>query len=171
MEGFRGRTTAKLYVFNDPDGSIAKILEKGAPVDIFKEFLIMEKTIRGNVFLIEGVNAIWKLATGIGGVDPFGPNACIGVGDGTTPESPIQTGLLGTNKAYKKVDSGYPKITDNKVEYRATFGPDEAVFDWHEWTVANGCGDEYINLNRKVEDLGRKSANTTAVLHVIFEIV
>jgi hypothetical protein len=122
------------------------------------------------VFLNEGINYLWRLAMGETGLTPFSSNSCIGVGDGTASASATQTGLLGTNKYYKQVDSGYPQVSGTQIIFQATFGPTEANFAWNEWTVANGCGDEYINLNRKVEPLGTKSEGATWVLQVVLTI-
>jgi len=113
---------------------------------------------------------LWRLAMGEAGLTPFGSNSCIGVGDGTTAADPAQTGLQGTNKFYKQVDSGYPTVSGTSIIFQATFGDTEANFAWNEWTVANGCGDEYINLNRKVEPLGTKVAGATWVLQVVLTI-
>jgi len=56
------------------------------------------------------------------------------------------------------------------VRFRATFGPNEANFDWREWTVANGDSDAAVNLNRKVQDMGRKIPGTTWAMEVQLKI-
>ena len=50
--------------------------------------------------------------------------------------------------------------------FRATFGGTEANFNWEEWSVSNGPGDDYVNLNRKVESLGTKAEGTTWIFTV-----
>jgi len=89
---------------------------------------------------------------------------------GRQRRDPSQTGLQGTNKYYKIVDSGYPQISGTQIIFRATFGPNEANFSWNEWTVANGSSDAAVNLNRKVENLGTKSSGSTWVLQVTLSI-
>jgi len=161
------RTVTRVFVFDDPDGSIARQLQSGASLERFLERLREARTVEGNVFLSEGIYFIWQAVTGAAGLTPFdSANAHIGVGDGTALEDPAQTGLQGANKHYKRVDSGYPQVVGSAVKFRATFGPDEANFDWREWTVANGSSDAAVNLNRKVQDLGRKAPGTTWAIEV-----
>ncbi|MHC1628477.1 MAG: hypothetical protein ACXQTI_06595, partial [Candidatus Nezhaarchaeales archaeon] len=82
-----------------------------------------------------------------------------------------QTGLTGTNKYYKGMDTGYPVFgSARKATFRSTFGGTEANFTWNEWTVANGPDDTSINLNRKVESLGTKSEGSTWILTVELSI-
>jgi len=173
-ERVKGASTARIFKFNDPDGVIEKLARSGMPIDkiieLFKDKLVEAREVKGNLFLNEGINYIWRLVKGETGIVPFGANSCIGVGDSTTPASPDQTGLLGVNKSYKRVDSGYPVVNGTQLIFQSTFGPTDANFDWNEWTVANGCGDEYANINRKVEALGTKSAGSTWILQVALTI-
>ena len=167
----RLKTVTRIFIFDDPDGSIAKQLQNGASIERFIDKLKEVKTVEGNVFLNEGITFIWQAVTGVTGLTYFdGSHAYIGVGDGTTPEDPTQTGLQGTNKYYKLVDSGYPQVSGNIVKFRATFGPDEGNFSWREWSVANGNSDAAVNLNRKVQDLGTKASGTTWTIEVQLQI-
>lgn len=166
----KGISVARIYKFRDPDGLIARLGRSGVPADklagMFPDRLEEVKEVKGNVFLNEGIQFIWKAVTGQSGLTYFGSNSCIGVGDGTTVADPSQTGLQGTNKLYKQVDSGYPQLSGNSVIFQATFGGSDANFSWNEWTVANGCGDTYVNLNRKQESLGTKASGATWILQV-----
>ena len=167
----RLKTVTRIFIFDDPDGSIAKQLQNGASIERFIDKLKEMRTIEGNVFLNEGINFIWLAVTGATGLTYFdGSHAYIGVGDGTTAEDPTQTGLQGTNKTYKLVDSGYPQVSGNLVKFRATFGPDEGNHAWREWTVANGNSDSAVNLNRKVQDLGTKASSTTWTIEFQLQI-
>jgi hypothetical protein len=167
----RLKTVTRIFIFDDPDGSIAKQLQSGASIERFLDKLREVKTVEGNVFLNEGINFIWLAVTGATGLTYFdGSHAYIGVGDGSTTEDPTQTGLQGTNKTYKLVDSGYPQVSGNIVKFRATFGPDEGNHAWKEWTVANGNSDAAVNLNRKVQDLGTKASGTTWTIEVQLQI-
>jgi len=167
----RLKTVTRIFIFDDPDGSIAKQLQNGASIERFIDKLKEMRTVEGNVFLNEGITFIWQAVTGATGLTYFdGSHAYIGVGDGTTPEDPTQTGLQGTNKYYKLVDSGYPQVSGNIVKFRATFGPDEGNFSWREWSVANGNSDAAVNLNRKVQDLGTKASGTTWTIEVQLQI-
>lgn len=174
-EFVKGTSTTHIYKFKDPTGEIYRLSKMGKPIEEilskFKDNLIEVKVVKGNLFLAEGINYIWTALCG-GSFTPFdSTHACIGVGDGTTPENYSQTGLQGTNKYYKSMDTGYPTYgTDRKATFRATFGANEANFAWNEWTVANGCSDDAINLNRKVESLGTKSPGSTWILTVELSI-
>jgi hypothetical protein len=170
----KGTSITNVVKFRDPSGRVAELLESGVPVEdavkLFKELLVGIQRVEGNIFLQEGINFIWLAVTGVTGLTYFRNNSCIGVGDGTESEDSSQTGLVGTNKTYKRIDSGYPTLSGTQVTFRATFGPDEAVHAWQEWTVANDCSDDAINLNRKVANLGVKSADATWVLEVTLSI-
>jgi hypothetical protein len=138
----------------------------GWSVDKVKELGIFEKPsllwIPGNILLNEGINLLWTLACGGSGTSWNSANAYIGVGDGTTSESATQTGLQGTNKAYKAMDSGYPTYGSNQqAKWQSTYGSADANFTWNEITVANGSSDTATNLNRKVQSLGTKASGTT----------
>lgn len=113
-------------------------------------------TIEGNCFLNEGINqGIWPLVCGASVTNYSNANARIGVGDGTTPESPTQTDLTGTNRLYKPCNAGYPVYgTDQRCTWQATFNENEANWAWQEWSISNTAG---INLNRKQAYIGTKS--------------
>jgi hypothetical protein len=138
----------------------------GWSVEKVKELGIFEKPsllwVPGNILLNEGINLIWTLACGGSGTPWSSANAYIGVGDGTTAEAATQTGLQGTNKAYKVMDSGYPTYgSAQQARWQSTFTGTEANFTWNEITVANGSSDAAINLNRRVQNLGTKASGTT----------
>jgi hypothetical protein len=170
----KGTSITKIWIFKDPDGIIEKLGRQGIPAEriyeMYPDRLIDVKEVKGNVFLNEGIQFIWKAVTGQTGLTYFGSNSCIGVGDGTAAEDPSQTGLTGTNKYYKQVDSGYPQLSGNSVIFQATFGSTEANFAWNEWTVANGCDDTYVNLNRKYAVMGVKQSGATWILQVTLTI-
>lgn len=120
----------------------------------------------GNCLLNEGINEMWKLITGKGGTPFNNTNSYIGVGDGTATAYPTQTGLLGTNKTYMKLDSSYPIVEGQTIKLQATYGPDDANHEWQEITLASGSSDVAVNLNRAVGDLGRKAQGTTWLAHL-----
>jgi len=174
-DGIRLKTKTTLLKFRDPTGVIYRLSRMGKALEAlekeFKRLLQEKKIIHGNLFLEEGINYIWSALCG----ETFTPfdnaNAHIGVGDGTDAEDYSQTGLLGTNKCYKGMDTGYPTYgSDRKATFRSTFGDTEANFAWNEWTVANGSDDTATNLNRKVESLGTKSEGSTWILTVELSI-
>lgn len=91
-------------------------------------------------------------------------NARLGVGDDATAPSATQTGLLGTNKAFKGMDSGYPSRSAQTAEWRATFGSTEGNFAWEEYTVVNAADDTGDNLNRTTSSKGTKASGETWTL-------
>jgi hypothetical protein len=111
--------------------------------------------IRGNLLLNTGVNTIFSTLCG-GSVVLFDYyNARIGVGDGSAAANASQTGLQGTNKAYARMEYGYPIYGSNqKVIFRAVFDANNGNFTWNEFTVDNGN----ISLNRLVSNQGVKVA-------------
>ena len=165
------RTEWVVYKYPKMESEAQKLLHYlhhilGWSVERVKDLGIFEKPsvvwFSGNVLLNEGINLLWTLACGGSGTPWNAANAYIGVGDGTTAENAAQTGLQGTSKAYKVMDSGYPTYgTDQKAQWQSTFAGTEANFSWREITVANGSSDAAVNLNRKVQDLGTKASGTT----------
>jgi hypothetical protein len=163
------RSIWRISKFRDPDNMIAAMLQQGANVEdvirSFPEAFIGIDEFEGNVALNEGLRLLIDLIAGTGTGTPWNAaNAYVGVGDGTTSESADQTGLQGTNKQYKAMDSGYPTRTNQTCEWRATFGGTDANFAWNEFTVANGNSDAAVNLNRKVVSKGTKSSGETWTL-------
>ena len=115
--------------------------------------------VDGNLLLNEGIALLQKFITGTdasGDIPWDNANARIGVGDGTTAEDATQTGLQGTNKAFKGMEAGYPQISGNTTTWRAVFGGTEANFSWQEFTIVNGADDTGVNLNRKVSNQGTR---------------
>jgi len=171
----RSRTITKVWKFIDSDGKIYEMLMSGASIEDvlskYNKYLIGFEEVEGNIFLAEGVKFIWLCISQGSCSPPFdNNNSYIGVGDGDQEAKADQTGLQGANKYYKKVDSGYPIVSGNKIVFRATFGGDEANFSWKEWTVANGGSDDAVNINRKVKYLGDKERGSTWVLMVELSI-
>lgn len=117
----------------------------------------------GNLCLNDGINELWKLVCGIGGVQFNEANAVLGVGDSTAAAAAGQTGLqANTNKAYSLVEAGYPTYgTNQQATWRTTFGTTEANFSWQEFVVANGSSSSAITLNRKVSDQGIKVSGSS----------
>jgi len=169
------KTKFTIHKFFDPEGEIEKLGREGKSIEeILKKFrhrFIGLSEFEKNVFLNEGINAIWTLVCG-GTETPFNnTNSYIGVGNSTTAENPTQTGLLGTSKYYKGMDAGYPTFgTDQKAVWRATFGGTEANFAWNEFTVANGNSDAAKNLNRKVSPQGTKQSGQTWILSITLSL-
>ena len=107
--------------------------------------------IDGNLLLNEGITELLNLLIGGTATAFNNANAFIGVGDGTTAAVATQTGLVGSNKTYRPMDTGYPQIVGNVVTFSATFGASVGNHAWREFTVANSNSDTGKNLNRKVE--------------------
>ncbi len=86
--------------------------------------------------------------------------AHIGVGDSTTAFAASQTNLQAvTNKFRRPMDSTFPTLAANAINFKSTFGTGEANFAWAEWGVFNHLSAGTM-LNRKVEALGTKMGGT-----------
>lgn len=158
-------TTWDIYTFDDPDGEIARASMNGADMGTLGPYT--HDTIEGNLTLDEGLQLIIDLVAGTGPGNAWdNAHAHIGVGDGDAPVDAAQTGLMGANKSYKPMDATYPQRTGRVCVWRATFGPEDANFEWNEYTIANGPDDTAVNLNRRVERDGPKRPGNTVVYSV-----
>ena len=176
VESVKIRSEWTISKFKDPTGEIAKRLQSGARVeDVVREFpdsFIGTETFSGNVALREGLYLLTGIISGIDTTSAKwdATNARTGVGDSTAAEDPSQTGLQGTNKYWKGMDTGYPQraasesASEQYVEWRSTYGGNEANFAWNEFTVVNAANDTGKNLNRKVVSKGTKASGETWTL-------
>ena len=168
------RPTWRIRDFHDPTGEISQWGRNGASIqEILHGFpgsLHLDQCFLQNLLLNEGINELWTLVCGTGATKFDSANAYIGAGDSDTAASAAQTGLqAASNKLYKAMDGGYPTYgTSQKATWRSTFSTSEANWAWKEITVANGDADDHDNLNRKVQDMGTKSASyaRTATLDI-----
>ena len=136
----------------DKHGFDARPLEGESPA---------ESVVEGNVLLNEGITEMIDLLIGDSAAAYSEANAQIGVGDGTSGESAAHTGLVGAQKTYKAMESGYPTNASQKATFRSIFASGEANYDWQEFTVANTSGEVGDNLNRKQSNQGTKAAGQT----------
>ena len=120
-----------------------------------------------NMLLNEGINEMWDLICG-GSANAYNnANSYIGVGTGTAAATAGQTGLQGTTKTYKAMDTGYPTSgTSQKATWKSTYASGDGNHAWQEITVCNSNSDSGDNMNRKVQDMGTKSAGQTWVATV-----
>jgi len=159
----------RISKFRDPDNMIATMLQQGAKIEDvarqFPEAFLGEERFEGNIALNEGLQALINDICGLATITKWdNANARLGVGDSNAAESATQTGLQGTNKTFKAMDTGYPTRTNQTAEWRATFGSTDANYSWQEFTVVNAADDTGQNLNRKVADKGTKSSGETWTL-------
>jgi len=160
-KGLSLKTILKIYTLEDPTGKVMKAhlnnMDPRLIVKKYKEFIVEEFEKEGNVILKEGANYIFRAIAGQAPTPYFDEiNAYIGVGDSSEPADKTQTGLLGLNVYYKKVQSGYPIIDEDSILYSAFYGSNEANFFWNELSIANGPSNDAVNLNRIVEPVGLK---------------
>jgi hypothetical protein len=121
-----------------------------------------------NAFTNVGLEWMWKTMTGQlrtaeGTMTDHLGSARIVVGNGDSAFDPNDTRLSGDQTAQAELDAGYPTITglvsvDDESEgmrlsLRATFGEQDAAFDWQERGVVTAQG---VLLDRSVRDQGRK---------------
>lgn len=117
----------------------------------------------GNVLLDEGINELWSLVAGTGGVKFDSANAYLGVGDSAAGEDHTHTGLqAAVNKLWKGMMATYPTYgTLLKATWKSEFTSAEANYAWNEFTVVNATSDTGDNLNRKVSAQGTKVSGQT----------
>jgi hypothetical protein len=163
------RSVWRIAKFKDADGVIEGMLRKGAAVeDVIRKYpeaFIGIEEFEGNIALNEGLQALIDDICGLATITKWdNTNARLGVGDSNATEDATQTGLQGTNKTFKAMDTGYPTRSNQTAEWRATFGSADANYHWYEYTVVNAADDTGKNLNRKVADKGTKSSGETWTL-------
>jgi len=109
-----------------------------------KPYEVIEST---NLFLTAGINEIWSLVTGASTNHFDNTSAQIGIGnDKTTAPAAGQTDLQGTQKTYKSMDAGYPTTPANgEVQFKATFGPNDANYEWGEFVIKHATSGICIN--------------------------
>lgn len=130
-----------------------------------------------NGLTLAGARQLWRALRGDTGLTPFAnANAAIGVGNGTAAFVNTQTNLVGTSTLRKGMDAGFPKVgtadglaADNQIQFQATFQANEANFDWYEWGIFNATTGGLM-LNRKQEDLGRKTSAAIWVLTITLSL-
>lgn len=122
-----------------------------------------KNVIEGNLLLNEGITEFLNLLVGGSATAFSNSNAKLGVGDSTAAAAATQTALQATtNKLYKAMESGYPAVTNQSVNFRSVFGASEANFAWEEFSVMNGTDETTAkNLNRKVSSQGTKASGQT----------
>jgi hypothetical protein len=163
------RSVWRIAKFKDENGVIEDMLRKGAAVeDVIRKYpeaFICIDEFDGNIALNEGLGELIDIICGLGTPTKWdATHAYLGVGDSNAAEAATQTGLQGTNKTFKAMDTGYPVRTNQTAEWRATFGSADANYRWYEYTVVNAADDTGKNLNRKVADKGTKNIGETWTL-------
>lgn len=119
-----------------------------------------------NHFTDQGLQWMWTMMSGLlrnsdGTVTDHLGSGRVLVGNGTVPFTAADTRLSGDQTAQVDPDAGYPviqqwgdeEIGGFKLVFRATFGEDQAVFDWQERGIVTAQG---VLLDRSVSDQGRK---------------
>jgi len=155
--------------FRDPDGDMAEMLMNGAhgedAVAYAGDCYLGGEFFEDNMALNEGLGELIDIICGLGAPTKWdNANARLGVGDSNAAENASQTGLQGTNKTFKGMDTGYPQRSSQQAEWRATFGSTEGNHAWEEFTVVNAADDSGKNLNRKVASKGTKTSGETWTL-------
>jgi len=160
-EKITGTCKITIEKYKTPDAEQIKNLK---PYEVVEETFPWELE---DVFLNQGINAIWTLVCG-GSETPFNSsNAHICVGDGDDTEDASQTGPQGTNYTYLDMDDGYPQYGSNqKAVFKATADGNTANHGWQEFLVANGDTTSAKHINRKVSDKGTKPSGETWVVQV-----
>ena len=121
------------------------------------------KRFDGNALVNEGINHILTIiGTDAKTGTPFSnanANLIVGTGSGTATAADTESTFTAGVK--KTMESGYPTYgTDQKITWKASYGPDDANQAWNEFGVLNAASDGVL-LNRKVSDQGTKTSGQT----------
>lgn len=161
------------------EGDIEQVPEADREAWLNSAKVLSKYHAEDNLLMYGGVSALWQQLIGSGAITAFNnANAYIGVGDSTTAEAATQTDLqASTNKLRKAMDSGYPSHTDGttsgaaSIVFRCTLGGSDA--NWgtgvQEVAVFNAATGGRM-LNRRVTNLGTKTAGNTAQVTITITI-
>jgi hypothetical protein len=164
------KTNWRIDKFHDSEGQVEQALKSGLSSEMaiskFGQAFITTEKFDANLALNEGLQELIDIICGLGTPTKWdSANARLGVGDSNTSEAATQSGLqASTNKTFKAMDTNYPARTNQTVEWRATFGSDDANYAWEEYTVVNAATDAGKNLNRKAASKGTKASGETWTL-------
>jgi hypothetical protein len=129
---------------------------------------VAETLVSHNRFTNVGLKWMWDMMAGQlrdadGTLNDHLGSARIVVGDGSSPFDLRDERLAGENTAQASLDAGYPTVNlqapgddgrgHSVISFLATFGEDQAAFDWQERGVVTAQG---VLLDRAVQDQGRK---------------
>lgn len=174
-ENFKMRTKATIFKFKDPNDEIANAIRAGMkPEDAIKKFgaerFIGKEVHEGNVALDDGIAELIKLLTATGSPTAYSNAAAyIGVGESATAAAHTQTGLLGSTKTYKAMDTSYPTTVLTypcSATWQSTFGSADANIAWNEYIVCHSVTGAAPVLNRIVTSKGTKASGETWTLQI-----
>lgn len=116
-----------------------------------------------NLFLLSGIDEMWKLFAGAAATAFNNANSRIGIGDSNTAANNGQTDLqAAVNKTYKAMDATYPQAgVSGSYVWRSTFASGDANYVWNEFVLKNNA--TAICLDRGVQNLGTKVAGAVWV--------
>lgn len=148
-----GTLTWKLEKFNAKNSEEIKAKNIKPYETIEREF---------NCLLNEGIGELIDLICGLGTPTKWDEdNARIGVGDDATAPAAADTGLKGTNKLWKAMNTGYPQKSGQQSIFQSDFIDGEAEYAWLEETIVNTADDDGKNLCRQNTNLGTKPSGQT----------
>ena len=161
-----GTIKAQLAFYLSPEGAVAvarALLPVSQRLDIAYGVAYSVDEFQDNGLANTGINELWSLVAGTGGVLFDNTNGFLGTGTDNTAFSASQTDLLGAGVRVGQ-EGGYPTYgTSQKATWQSSFGGGVANQVWAEFATFNhtSAGDM---LNRKVEAEGTKTAGQTWVL-------
>lgn len=165
-------------------------------------YQLLDGPTPGNQVTSVGLALLWnQLVNGVKAWNVGGASTAItgiGVGDSTTADSKADTDLLGSSKAYRGCDTGYPRrfgslhpitgldLTEGQALFSGSFAAGEANLTWNEYvilvptasatafsnTASTGTKpSNYTALNRKSPaGLGVKTNGTPAQIFILLTI-
>ena len=165
------KTVSRIGKFRDPDGRVEAMSKAGMPIaslrEMFPERFIAQENHEGNILVNVGIQGLWKLACGL--TSPPGAwnaaNAKVRVGTGAGAAAATDTQATFTSPVDKAMDSTYPLLSGQQIQFHGTYGSADANQAWNEYGVINGDGTPVL-LNRYVVSKGTKASGETWTLEI-----
>jgi len=145
--------------WNNIEEAIPSAILRANPKKYGKPELIF---IPGNIWVAGGEDRAVGLLAGEALTALNNANAYLGVGNGVTAATNVDTALAGASQLFKAMNATYPLGTGSSRDWQSDFAPAEANFAWDEWGIADGATPPSVGtlMNRKVEPLGTKTTGT-----------
>jgi hypothetical protein len=145
--------------------------------DLLEAYTPQRLHVPNNMLTTAGVTRIMSLVNGAGGQALVNTATRLGVGNSSVPAAAGQTDLQAaagaSNRYFMTMDASYPSVSGGVLTAKATFGVNDANFQWQEWcidvdtpTVTPGTTVNNVMINRKVANMGTKVSGAIWALTV-----
>ncbi len=141
---------------SEADKKAGKIYSEKEALKLFG--IVQFTKIEGNALVNEGINDMWKLICGSGGVQFSNALANLIVGTGSGAANAADNEATFTAGVKKTMESGFPTYgTSQKATWKSVYASGDANQAWNEFGVLNAASSGEL-MNRKVSAQGTKTA-------------